>query len=313
MTQYFSDRERGSKPRIEEIFSATAWGGVVSIVQSLITTGAFGNKYPDFCPDGQGPIGTDEKTLALAIQAEMPGLEWPLITNKFVEIGYVQERQPFAPDTLLILDFIEFCFRIVAKPIQVSHHSFFGHYHLSFDEIDGRQIFVDDINRVLSRNSLSYELKPTGYIERLAPTVLRESLASAHFRTGDATLDQMLEDGRIKFMNPNPGIRREAVERLWDCWERIKSLESPDNKKQSVESLLSKGANDTAFRSVLEIEARALTDIGNSFHIRHSEVTQSTVTDSEHIDYLFHRLYSLIQLLLSKRACTQYSNNICIL
>ena len=138
-------------------------------------------------------------------------------------------------------------------------------------------------------------------MERLAPPILRESLATTYFRTGDTTLNRMLEEGRTKFLNPNPSVRREAVERLWDCWERLKSLENPDDKKQSVESLLSKSANDPAFRSVLEDEARKLTSIGNSFHIRHSEVKQSAVTDSAHIDYLFHRLFSLIQLLLSKR------------
>jgi hypothetical protein len=88
---------------------------------------------------------------------------------------------------------------------------------------------------------------------------------------------------------------------LWDCWERLKSLEDPQNKKQSVTALLDKAADDPLFRKMLDDEARALTDIGNSFHIRHSEVTQSTVMDSSHIDYLFHRLFSMIQLLLKKR------------
>lgn len=164
--------------------------------------------------------------------------------------------------------------------------------------------FREDINRIFSRNNIAFELHPNGHVVRLAPTILRESLSSSHFRTGDSTLDSMLEESRAKFLNPLPLIRREAVERLWDCWERLKSLDSPGNKKQSIEYLLAQAAPDTSFRSVLEAEARALTEIGNSFHIRHSEVTQSAVTDSVHIDYLFHRLYSLVALLLSKRSST---------
>jgi hypothetical protein len=105
----------------------------------------------------------------------------------------------------------------------------------------------------------------------------------------------------VKCLNPDVAIRREALERLWDCWERLKSLDNPANKKLSVASLLSKAAHDVVFRALLNTEAIALTDIGNSFHIRHSEVTQSAVTDSAHIDYLFHRLYCMIQMLLSKR------------
>lgn len=301
MTEYFSDRGQGRRPRTEEVVSPAAWGGIVGLVQSLIATGAFGAKYPETCPDGQGPIGTDESALAFAVHAEIPGLPWPLETTKRIQQGFLSEEQPFAPDTLLVLDFIEFCHRLVAKPIEGSYHSFFRHHHLSFDEAEGKQVFREDINRIFLRNNLAFELRPDGQVVRLAPTVLRESLASARFRTGDSTLDGMLEDSRAKFLNPSASIRREAVERLWDCWERLKSLDSPGNKKQSIESLLLRAAPDAAFRSVLETEARALTEIGNSFHIRHAEVTQSPVADSAHIDYLFHRLYSLLALLLLKR------------
>lgn len=230
----------------------------------------------------------------------MPGLPWPLVTTEKIQDGFFAKEKPYAPDTLLVLDFIEFCHRMVAKPIQGSYHSFFRHYHLTFDESEGQRIFLEDINRIFSRNDLAFELRPNGQVVRLAPAVLRESLSSATFRTGDATLDGMLEGSRTKFLNPATSIRREAIERLWDCWERLKSLDTPGNKKQSMESLLAKAAPDAAFRSVLDAEARTLTDIGNSFHIRHSEVTQSAVTDSAHVDYLFHRLYSMVQLLLAK-------------
>lgn len=279
-------------------------GGIVGLVQSLIATGAFGAQYPATCPDGQGAIGTDENALALSVQAEMPGLPWPLVTTQRIQEDSFSEKQPFAPDTLLVLDFIEFCHRMVAKPIEGSFHSFFHHHHLSFDEAEGKQVFREDINRIFSRNNLAFELRPDGKFVRLAPAVLSESLSSARFRTGDSTLDGMLEESRTKFLNPSASIRREAVERLWDCWERLKSLDSPGNKKQSIESLLLRAAPDAAFRLALEAEAHALTEIGNSFHIRHSEITQSAVTDSAHIDYLFHRLYSLVALLLSKRGGT---------
>lgn len=302
--EYFSDREQGPRPRTEEVISPTVWGGIVSLVQSLIATGAFGAKYPKTCPDGQGSIGTDESALALAVQAEMPGLPWPLVTPERVQQGFYSEEKPFVPATSLVLDFIEFCHRVVAKSIEGSYHSYFRHHHLSFDEAEGKQVFREDINRIFSRNNLAFELRPDGQVLRLAPAVLSESLYSAHFRTGDSTLDGMLEESRTKFLNPSASIRREALERLWDCWERLKSLESPGNKKQSIESLLLRAAPDAAFRSVLEAEARALTEIGNSFHIRHSEVTQSAVTDSAHIDYLFHRLYSLVALLLPKQGST---------
>lgn len=304
MTDYFSDREQGPRARTEEIISPVAWGGVVALIQSLISSGTFGARFPASCPDGQGPIGTDEASLSLAVLAEIPGLTWPLATTERVQDGFFSEMQPFAPDTLLILDLIEFCYRSVGNPIQGSHHSFFSHYHLSFDIAEGREAFRADINRIFSRSSLAYELGTAGQFVRLAPAVLRESLSSAIFVTGDRALDTMLEECRVKFLNPDPTIRRESLERLWDCWERLKSLEDQSNKKLSVESLLSKASPDTAFRAALDAEAQALTNIGNSFHIRHTEVSQTAITDSAHIDYLFHRLYCMVQLLLSKRRVT---------
>ena len=71
MAEYFSDRQRGSKPGTEEAISPTVWGGVVALIQSLIATGAFAFKFPDLCPDGAGVSGTDENALRLAVQAEI--------------------------------------------------------------------------------------------------------------------------------------------------------------------------------------------------------------------------------------------------
>ena len=109
-----------------------------------------------------------------------------------------------------------------------------------------------------------------------------------------------LEEARIKFLSPDASVRREAVERLWDCWERIKTVEEPDNKKRSIALLLDKVAAETSIRQMLEEEARKLTEIGNTFHIRHTEVTQTRISDSDHLDYLFHRIFAMIQLVLKK-------------
>jgi len=300
MAEYYSDRERGSKPRIDETISPVVWGGVVALIQSLLATGAFAFKFPVLCPDGAGISGTDVNALYLAVQAEIPGLAWPLETKRPQE-GRFSEDKPFAPETLMILDFIEFCYRSIAKPIQGSYHDYFRHHHLSFDSKDGREEFCGDVNRIFARNGIAYELGKDGRIIRLLPAVLELVLSSGLFSTGDMILDQMLEDSRIKFLNRDSKVRRESLERLWDCWERLKSFEAPQNKKQSVIALLNKATDDPSFRTVLDNEANALTDIGNSFLIRHTEVNQSSLTDPCHIDYLFHRLFSMIHLLLKKR------------
>jgi hypothetical protein len=300
--QYFSDRERGSKPRIEEAISPAVWGGIVAFVNTLVSKGAFGIDFPLLCPDGMGSIGTDEVQLSLAIQAEIPDLSWPLETRKKDSKEYYSEDKPFAPDVLTVLDFIEFCYKAVTQPIQDSFHPFFGHHHLSFDVETGKKAFREKINTIFSRNGITYELRDDGFVIRLASPVIRHALTNTLFATGDSTLDEMLEEAQAKFVNPNVSVRREAVERLWDCWERIKTLEKPDDKRRSIENLLKKAVpgSENDILQMLDQEARKLTEIGNSFHIRHAEVTQIRIADSDQIDYLFHRLFAMIQLLLKK-------------
>lgn len=295
---YFSDREAGSQPRVVDVISPPVWGGIVALINTLVSSGAFGYKYPAMCQDGGGPVGTDERTLSLALRAEISELIWPLKIGADSQEGFSFHQEPFAPDTLVVLDFVEFCFHSIGKPIQHDYHKFFQHHHLTFDIEAGRDEFRVNINRIFARNGIAYDLTESGYIERLAPPVLREVLSNTLFASGDGTLDNMLEESRQKFLNPELQIRREALERLWDCWERLKSQADPNDKKAAVAILLERAASDMHFRALLEKEARELTEIGNSFHIRHSEVSQTPLKLSPHIDYLFQRLFSLVLLLL---------------
>lgn len=295
---YFSDRENGPRARTSDDVSPQAWGGLVALVQGSLKSGAFALRFPESCPDGMGPIGTDETSFELSVKAEIQELNWPLQTTEDEIDGFSVHRVPFAPQAHVVMDFVEFCFRAIAKPVQGSYHKFFQHHHLSFEEGAGKQEFQEAVNRIFARNGLAYRLTPNGKVERLAPTILRESLVSRVFSTGDIQLDKMLEEARRKFLSPDLAERRVALERLWDCWERIKSAENPSNKKVSVEMLLAKVAPEAEFRAALDREAKELTTIGNSFHIRHSEVTQQPLKESRHVDYLFHRLFSLITLLL---------------
>ena len=261
--EYFSDMERGPMPRIEEEISPTVWGGIAAHIGSLISTGAFGLKYPVICPDGAVPFGTDEQAFSLALKAEIPDIDWPLEISKSVPGGLWLEEEPWAPETLTILDLIQFCYQSVAKPIQGIYHNHFSHHHLTFNESAGKEEFRSKIESIFDRNGIAYQLDPDGSIERLAPPIIRETLNKTIFRTGDKTLDQMLEESRRKFLNSDPVIRKEAIERLWDCWERIKSREKPDNKKASITLLLNRASEQSdEVRALLEEEANKLTKIG---------------------------------------------------
>ncbi len=285
-TSYFSDRERGPRPRIREEIPQGAWGGIVVAIGSRVTDGSFGCRYPLQCEDGEGTCGCDEQQLRLALVSEIPEIEWPLRAD---------QMQP----TLVVLDLLEFCFRAVGKPQPYYFHSYWGHSHLSFDAEAGQANFREDINRIFSRNELSYELEDAGSVVRVAQEILRRDLTSTVFQTGDKELDSLLETARIKFLDPESNIRRESLEKLWDAWERLKTIETPViDKKASVAALLMRVAPEPSFREKLNNEANELTTIGNSFRIRHSETKQVSLQMNEHVDYLFHRLFALIWLCL---------------
>ena len=301
MNDYFSDRENGPRARTEQVISPVVWAGLVATVQALINSGAFGLRFPERCPDGQAVCGCDTDALAASVIAEMPGLAWPLETMCLVEDGFLSQREPFAPDTLLILDFIEFIYASVAKPIPGKHHDFFSHHHLTFDQQSGQEEFRATVNRIFSRNGVAFEMLSTGRIVRVLPPVLGEDLKRTIFRTGDRTLDNMLDECRAKFSDRNPLVRREALERLWDGWERLKSLADPGDKKRCIKIILDATAAEPSLRARLEGEATELNSIGNSHLIRHSEVNQVPVIDVDQVDYLFHRLFAMIQLILRKK------------
>ncbi|SRR6266487_4169905 len=293
---YFSDRERGPRPRIKEDINAATWGGIVTLIENLANNSYFGADFPYLCGDGYGVAGNDLRSIALAIRAEIPDLNWPEQMDSLIRRIDLQH-----PPTLAILDLIEFCYRIVAKPIQGNYHPFFAHYHLEFNREEGRAEFLEKINRILGRNELSYELLESGDIVRLAPPVLQETLAAATFQTGDKHLDELLESARSKYLDPDPKVRRESLEKLWDAWERTKTLEDPADKKKSVSMILDKASAEPHFRERLDREAKELTEIGNNFMIRHTETNKTPIQSSEQTDYLFQRMFALVLLLLRMR------------
>jgi hypothetical protein len=282
-TAYFSDREVGPRPRIHESISEEAWGGIVSLVRRRIDDGSFSYRFPITCEDSQSWVyATDRQEFALALRSEIPDIEWPL-------------RPYDVPPVLTVLDLLEFCHKSIAHAKKTLFHDYGRHHHLELDPVQGRLQFRTEVNRILARNGVAYELQPNGQVVRLAPPMLREALQMASFRTGDADLDHLLESAREKYVHTDEHVRRDALEKLWDAWERLKTLENPSDKKDSIRRLLDRIANEPTYRSAIESEAKALTEIGNGFRIRHSEVGKAPLGSSQQVDYFFHRLFAFIR------------------
>jgi hypothetical protein len=285
MEPYISDRELGPRPRTEEVISERVRRALRDLINARIEDGSFGREFPRSCDDGRGPIGTDASAFRSVARGEIPDLPEELYSMD-------------SWDTYVILDFLQFCARHVARPIQGDFHSYFGHYHLSFDREAGLADFVSSVNRQFARNGIAFELTDEGYARRLGPAGLREQLQEAVFHTGEVETDRLLETSRRHILSPLDADCRDALEKLWDAFERIKTLETGANKHEQAKRLLDLTADAPYFRDVLDKEAKELTTIGNSLRIRHSETTQERVQTLEQVDYLFHRMFSFLRLVL---------------
>ena len=296
---YFSEQEKGEMPREKEEINETVWRRIQGLITTGVMNGSFGAKYPLTCPDGTAVVDTDVETFKKAMAAEIPGLpeysEYPQYSWENWTTGDLSTSD--------ILDIVQFCWQSIGKPTQKEYHEYFKHYHLEFDEEEGRDEFRESIERAFRRNGIAYELTDEGRIKRLVPPVLSEALMDTYFKTGDLELDRLLRAAQEKFIDPDPDTRREALEKLWDAWERLKTLYGHGDKKSRTKAMLdaTSGSESPKFREALEEEARALTDIGNDLTIRHSETDREQLAKSEHVDYLFYRLYSLIHLILRLR------------
>ena len=284
MTEYYSDKLSGPRSRTETEFSKRAWGAIVALVRRGIPAGVFAEDFPEQCADGRGVYTTDGWSLELAVLGEHSQIDWPLS----------EQSVPPAPAAL---DLIEFLHRHASAPIQRDYHEYLGHHHLTFNRKSGQAAFRDQINTILARNGLAYELDPDGRAARLLEPTLQQELRTGLPPSGDDDLDSLVAQAETKFLDPDPDVSRDALEKLWDAFERVKTVLISD-KRRGADELAAAATTSLPAATLITTEMRVLTDIGNDFRIRHHETTKHPVSD-ELVDYLFVRMYVLLRLLFS--------------
>lgn len=303
---YFTDRELGKKePTVNEI-DISVWNGIVAIFDSFIADNSFSKDFPEQCPDGQGICSCNTTLLYDKLKALIPNAEIPIARKeKFVtdysdwDAGGKEVENKI--DTFTTFDLLEFCFRHLYDPIPTGNlHEYFNHYHLTFkDTGKSKQKFREEINSLFERNGIAYQLSTEGKIIRVIQEVFTQ-IINRKFQTKDTTLNQLLTEATQFILLPKITDRIRAIEKLWDAFERIKTFYS-SNKKVSATQLINLVANGNALlETYLATEATILTEIGNKFQIRHFETDKQEITDVAHIDYLFFRMFSLIDLFIKE-------------
>ena len=258
-----------------------AWMGISATFHRLAEQHYFAADFPERCPDGQGVSGTNMDALHRLLNGHVPTL------------GCVPIDQQH-PATATAMDIVEFCWRHVQEPHVANHHSFFHHDHYQFDQGAGRDLWRAEINQILRLNGVALRLEPKGRVVRIGTVAAELTIQSPVPDSGDAQLDTKIASAVDKYRDPDLDVRREALEALWDAFERVKTVLDPNNKKASAEALVELMARDSASRTVLDDEFTALTKLGNEFQIRHHEVEKHTVEPAM-IDMLFVRCLALVE------------------
>ncbi|MEU3543379.1 hypothetical protein [Streptomyces paromomycinus] len=328
-SDFYSDRLGQGKPRVSEEVSPAAWGGVVALIHRLIGNGFLACDFPAYdCSDdhsGHSVItGVDDAMFASSLLAHVPDLSaLSASANSEAEdpfgisalSGGSQPRiddllnPTQSPDTVTALDVIDFIARHIEKPSRTTHHPWNGdhpHYFFSSrerldDQRPGQGQFQEDIDLLFARSGIAFTLGEDFRVQRLGPPEARPLITDFRPATGDEDLDAKLTDALALFVSRDPRDRRNAVEKLWDGFERLKTLElgSGSSKKESASQLLDRAAcGSEPYRELLNSEFKMLTDTGNSFTIRHHEHGQAELPNSAAVDYLFVRLASVLSYVL---------------
>lgn len=209
--------------------------------------------------------------------------------NEFLEIPAIDlKAAAFSPcplEELLANYFTPFLFDVI---------------EFQYDVLSSREKnpFQTAINDSLRKDNLPFRLSDKGLIELQADhEVLSSEIIASIDRVSEPGISDLLKDAIEKHMQPTVQAHRDAVEKIWDALERLKTYYTDLDKKGSVSKIVHDMAGDnTSFVTLFNEEFKTLTDIGNGFRIRHHETSKIDISDPRHYDYFFNRCLSLVAL-----------------
>lgn len=116
----------------------------------------------------------------------------------------------------------------------------------------------------------------------------------------DEILLKKIEESKIYIRASDSDKKQIALEKIWDCFERLKTIYG-EKKKQSLNKLLNNiSHNSNELYSKLNQEFSELTKIGNEFQIRHFETNKKQIPSDHFREYLYFRVLSLISYCLNE-------------
>lgn len=191
-------------------------------------------------------------------------------------------------DLVEIVKLIEFVFRYISKPTDGWFHSWCGTRHpTAFDAKAARYEYTVAVNEMFRNFGLPLVLKK-GKVLRNASVVLDRPLLQLELATSDKHLARLLDTAISDFQ---AGNRHHALRTIVDVFERIKTVHSTD-KKKSVRKLVENLSLEEEVQRAFDEDLRRLTQIANSFCIRHHEVDKIPIDDDDMVEFLFYLYFN---------------------
>lgn len=243
--------------------------------------------YPEKCPDNNSVCcGFDLETFRDDMIFEIPTLYQ----------GYGAENDQYA-----LLDLIEFVAINCKDYKEQDYHSFFGHHHLVL--LDTSKIFTDfrtDINKLFGKMGLLFTLTTSKIVERVVENyALLQDAVKSFANVAEKGAQDLFKEAVAFYKHREPQMRKNATERIWDTFERLKTYYTNLDKKASSARIVSEISDGRSeYIELLNAEFVTLTKIGNDFRIRHHETNKIDITNELHYDYFFNRCLSLLALVL---------------
>ena len=250
--------------------------------------------------DGQGCCGIDKDKFFLGIQYEIPTLyrddkgsiAVPLMRHRSYGNDWQSDFDQFA-----LLDLIEFFAENVRDVATCVYHGFYGHYHLTFrDSMDVCIQFRNEINSIFRKTGLLYFLNAELQVERVIEnSVVTPAIESAVATVREKGARELLQEAIELHKRPRPEAIRNATEKIWDAFERLKTYYTSLRKSDSAAKIIADmSGGQPDYSDLFDTEFNALTKIGNTFRIRHHETDKVDIEDIRIYDYFFNRCMSLI-------------------
>lgn len=312
--KYFSDRNNTNTNNnipSNEFIPTEVWNAICVLFERLVCNNNLAKDFPKRCPDGNCICGVNDRDFYTSLLVTVPNLKQFVSSNYNLNISNAHFNNPWTNDnesrelltlfTYSVLDAIEYVCKHICNVNTSKYHEYYHHFELEFvDSSKAKQSFIDSVNELFERNNIIFYVSDDGLCKRLVDNSILSSIDKFKLtEIEDTTLSNLIKLATDKFTSPKLSERNVGLEKLWDAFERIKTLLYPENKKTSANRLLDRASlGCNAFKEILEKESKELTSIGNDFQIRHFETSTKPIKDTHHLDYLFYRLYILLSLLI---------------